>query len=77
VPDIAFGDDGLVVFPTKHHGNVILSKIKWAIICNEPERHYYRYNGEKIATTLINPDQIRHHKHNENQLFYYKNSKSL
>jgi hypothetical protein len=72
VPDIVFGDDDRAVFPTKHHGDVTLSKAKWDIICGEPERYYYRANGEKIATVLINPDQIRHHQHNGDQLFYYK-----
>jgi hypothetical protein len=72
VPDIAFGKDGKAVFPTKYHGEVTLSKGKWDIICAEPERSYYRFNGEKIATTLINPDSVRHHRHEPNQFFYYK-----
>jgi len=72
VPDIVFGKDGKAVFPTKYHGEVTLSKVKWDIICAEPERAYYRFNGEKIATTLINPDSVRKHRHEENQFFYYK-----
>jgi hypothetical protein len=72
VPDIVFGDDDRAVFPTKYHGPVTISKTKWGIICEAPERYYYRQNGEKIATTLINPDQIRHHQQNNHQLFYYK-----
>jgi hypothetical protein len=72
MPDIVFGKDGKAVFPTKHHGEVTLSKTKWDIICAEPERAYYRFNGEKIATTLINPDSVRHHRHEPSQYFYYK-----
>jgi hypothetical protein len=72
MPDIEFGKDGKCVFPTKYHGEVTLSKTKWDIICSEPERHYYRFNGEKIATTLINPDIVRHHKAERNQVLYYK-----
>ena len=72
MPDIVFGNNGKAVFPTKYHGEVTLSKVKWDIICAEPERAYYRFNGEKIATTLINPDSIRHHRHEPNQFFYYK-----
>ena len=70
--DIAFGKDGKAVFPTKFHGEVTLSEAKWNIICLQPERVYYRFNGEKIGTTLINPDQVKHHKHEPNQFFYYK-----
>jgi hypothetical protein len=77
VPDIAFGKDGKAVFQTKYHGEVTLSEAKWNIICSQPERAYYRYNGDKIGTTLINPDQIRHHRHEPNQLFYYKKFLSL
>jgi hypothetical protein len=72
VPDIVFGKDRKAVFPTKHHGLVTLSEVKWEIICGQPERRYYRLNGEKIATTLINPDSVRHHQHEPNQFFYYK-----
>lgn len=72
MPDIVFGNDGRAVFPTKHHGEVTLSKTKWDVICEQPERQYYRENGEKIATTLINPDHIRYHQHEKDQLFYYK-----
>jgi len=72
VPEITFGKDGKAVFPTKYHGNVTLSKGKWEIICAEPERSYYKFNGEKIATTLINPDSVRHHRFAPTQYFYYK-----
>ena len=54
------------------HGEVTLSKGKWEIICSAPERAYYRFNGEKIATTLINPDSVRCHRYEKNQFFYYK-----
>jgi hypothetical protein len=73
VPDIAFGQDGKAVFPTKYHGEVTLSAAKWSVICSQPERAYYRHNGEKIGTTLVNPDKVRHHKHEPSQFFYYKN----
>jgi hypothetical protein len=72
VPDIEFRDDGKCVFPSKYHGELTLSKAKWDTICNEPERRYYRFNGEKVATTLINPDYVRCHRSEQNQFFYYK-----
>ena len=72
VPDITFGTDGKCSFPTKYHGNVTLSKAKWDIICGAPERFYYTFNGEKVSTTLINPDKVRHHSKEANQFFYYK-----
>jgi len=70
--DISFDSHGKTIFPTKHHGDVSLSKAKWEIICAEPERFYYRYNIGKIATTLINPDHVRHHKVQDGQFIYYK-----
>lgn len=70
--DIKFDQDGKARFPTKYHGEVILSQDKWETICSQPERLYYRYNGDKISTTLVNPDSVRHHRHNEGQFFYYK-----
>ena len=70
--DIVFGSDGKASFPTKWHGDVTLSRGKWEEICREPERHYYRHNGEKIATALINPDLVRHHEKKLSQLLYYK-----
>ena len=41
-------------------------------ICQEPERFYYRENAEKIATTLVNPEHVRHSKSYPNQFVYYK-----
>ena len=70
--DIAFGPNGRAYFPTKYHGEVSLSKKKWKIICGEPERFYYRYNAEKVATTLINPDLVRYHRLIKDQFIYYK-----
>ncbi|MBI3332560.1 MAG: hypothetical protein HYZ93_00515 [Candidatus Omnitrophica bacterium] len=70
--DISFGSDGRAVFPTKYHGEVTLSKGKWDMICSQPERFYYKLNGEKVATTLVNPDYVRHHRKEENQVIYYK-----
>lgn len=70
--DIAFDATGIASFPTKHHGDVTLSKRKWNEICAEPERDYYRHNGEKVSTTLITPDRVRHHKCVASQFIYYK-----
>lgn len=70
--DIIFGAGGIARFPTKYHGEVTLSEMKWGIICSQPERRYYKHNGEKIPTTLINPDYVRHHKSNPHQVLYYK-----
>lgn len=70
--DISFGSKGRVQFPTKYHGEVSLSERKWSLICSQPERRYYKYNGDKIPTTLINPDLVRHHKVFRRQFLYYK-----
>lgn len=70
--DISFRSDGEVIFPTKHHGEVTLSRRKWDEICKEPERFFYRYNGEKIATTLVAPDFVIKHGRIESQFIYYK-----
>ena len=72
MPGLQFGREGKIVFPTKYHGAVSLSQVKWNTICSQPERRYYGFNGEKIATTLINPDLVRHHQKEKNQFFYYK-----
>ena len=72
MPDISFGPNGTVTFPTKYHGEVTLSARKWDDICGKPERQYYRHNGDKVATTLITPDYIRHHRHEKSQFLYYK-----
>lgn len=70
--DISFDSKGRVIFPTKYHGEISFSKKKWDDICSRPERYYYRLNGEKIATTLITPDEVRWHKTEQTQLLYYK-----
>ena len=70
--DISFRPDGLAIFPTRYHGEVTLTRWKWEEICAERERFYYKHNGEKVATTLINPDIVRHHRIEPNQFFYYK-----
>ena len=70
--DITFGVHGRVVFPTKYDGEVTLSKSKWDVICSHPERFYYRLNGEKVPTTLVNPDVVRRHRIVPHQVFYYK-----
>ena len=72
MPDFNFINDSRANFPTKYHGEVSISKIKWDEICQEPERFYYRENAEKIATTLINPEYVRHHNIHPSQLVYYK-----
>ena len=70
--DISFDSKGRAQFPTKYHGEVSLSDKKWAAICSQPERRYYKYNGEKIPTTLINPNYVRHHRVIPDQFLYYK-----
>ena len=70
--DIVFESDGKARFPTKHHGEVALSKAKWDQICAQPERYYYRLNGEKVAMTLAEPDMVRHHTTIASQFLYYK-----
>jgi hypothetical protein len=49
-----------------------LSKQKWDEICREPERYFYRHNGDKVGTTLIAPDMVRHHGSIDTQFIYYK-----
>jgi hypothetical protein len=71
LPDITFVN-GSVTFPTRHHGEVTLSERKWNDICGKPERQYSRYNGDKVATTRVAPDHVRHHKHEKSQFLYYK-----
>jgi len=70
--DIQFDDDGKVRFLTRYHGEVNLSQAKWNAVCGKPERYYYRLNGDKIATTLMAPDAVRHHASVATQFFYYK-----
>ncbi len=77
MPDITFGKDGKVAFPTKYHGEVSLSKAKWEMICSAPERRYYPFNGEKVGTTLVNPDVVRKHRTEPSQFFYYKRFPSI
>lgn len=72
VPDIIFAQDGKATLPSKYHGEVTISKVKWGVICSEPERNYYRFNGDKIATTVVNPDLVRCHRHEAHQFLYYK-----
>lgn len=72
MPNISFPPNGKATFPTKYHGDVTLSEGKWTTICSEPERLYYSFNGDRIATTLINPDLVRCHAHKPTQFLYYK-----
>ncbi len=69
---LTFGADGYVHLPTKHHGEVTLSKKKWDKICSHPERQWYKFNTEKVPTTLVTPDYVRHHHNYQNQVIYYK-----
>jgi hypothetical protein len=70
--NLEFDDDGYLTLSTKYHGEVTLSRGKWEKICQEPERLWYKFNGEKIPTTLVNPDYIRYHEKKETQIIYYK-----
>jgi len=70
--DLSFRPDGKAVFPTKYHGEVTLSRNKWDEICGQPERFFYRHNGEKVPTTLVVPDSVRHHGKIASQFIYYK-----
>jgi len=70
--DIEFDDDEKARLLTKHHGEMTLSQAKWSVICGKPERYFYHLNGDKVATTLIAPDVVRHHTSNAAQFFYYK-----
>ncbi len=72
MPDLTFARDGRAHFPTKYHGMLSMSKAKWDEVCQEPERFYYRQNGEKVATTLIHPDFVRCSKSHRSQFLYYK-----
>lgn len=72
MPEISFDSTGFARFQTRHHGEVTLSKTKWDKICAEPERTYYRSNGDKIGTTLVNPDVVRVSSHYPHQFHYYK-----
>jgi hypothetical protein len=72
VTPINFPPDGVVRLPTKHHAIVTLSEWKWQLICSKPERSFYFANGAKVATTLITPDSVRHHKTESTQFIYYK-----
>lgn len=77
MPDITFDATGYARFVTRHHGEVTLSKVKWDKVCVEPERHYYRFNGDKVGTTLINPDAVRASSLYPNQFNYYKRFPSV
>ena len=70
--DIAFGTDERATFPTKYHGEVTFSRAKWDKVCSQPERWYYRHNGDKVATTLVAPDNVRCNDYDKNKFFYYK-----
>lgn len=72
MPDIVFDAQGFLIIRTELHGEVRFSKEKWDKICGEPERWYYRFNGEKVGTTLVNPDLVRQHQHISSQYLYYK-----
>lgn len=77
MPDFVFNDRDRVELATKHHGLISLSKVKWEEICQEPERFFYRDNAEKVSTTLVNPDYIRHSLKYKDQVIYYKEFDTL
>ena len=73
--ELGFDKSGCIRFPTKYHGDVTLSKKKWDEICLHAERQWYKFNGEKVATTLVTPDRVRYHYNHQqytDQFFYYK-----
>jgi hypothetical protein len=70
--DLKFDSKGHAQLPTKYHGDVSFSQVKWNIICSQSERWWYKFNGEKIPTTLIAPDMVRYHSAYPNQFIYYK-----
>lgn len=69
---LSFDTNGYINLPTKYHGEVTLSKWKWDLICSKPERRWYKFNEDKIPTTLIAPEHIRHHHLYDGQIVYYK-----
>jgi len=69
---VVFDPSGYAVFPTKQHGEIRLSKIKWDKICSQPERGHLVFNADVVATTLVNPDQITRSRDNEEIFFYSK-----
>ena len=77
MPDLNFGKNNRAHFPTQYHGEISISKDKWDEICQEPERFYYKENGEKLATTLINPEIVRHSKHGDDKFIYYKKFETI
>jgi hypothetical protein len=72
VPNVDFDESGHAKFITKYHKEVTLSRNKWDIICAKPERKHLVFNGEKIATALVNPDEVRKSQDNEDIFFYSK-----
>ena len=77
MPDLTFNQEQRAIFPTRYHGDVSISKAKWDEICQEPERFYYRENAEKVATTLVNPDEVRYSRNYDNQFIYYKKFEAI
>lgn len=77
MPDISFDASGHARFATRFHGEVTLSKAKWDEVCSEPERTHYRFNGDKVGTTLVNPDLVRYSNGYPNQFHYYKKFESM
>ena len=59
-PAFPFNDSGSVYFQTRHDGKIRFSRDTWEKhILIRPERGHFRFNAEKIPTTLVNPDYVR------------------
>ena len=59
-PTFPFDDSGSVYFQSRHDGKIRLLTDTWEKhILARPERGHFRYNAEKIPTTLVNPDYVR------------------
>ena len=59
-PAFPFDNDGSVYFQSRHDGKIRFFRDTWEQhILVRPERGHFRFNAEKIPTTLVNPDYVR------------------
>ena len=59
-PAFSFDESGSVHFQSRHDGKVRLWQATWEKhILARPERGHFRFNAEKVPTTLVNPDYVR------------------
>lgn len=59
-PSFPFDDSGNAYFQSRYDGKIRFSKDTWEKhILVRPERGHFRFNAEKIPTTLVNPDYVR------------------